>query len=392
LAVSFVLTDEQRELRELASTFAREELRPVAADADAAARFPPGLLARAAALGLVGAGIPAEYGGRGADPLATALVAEELAWGCAGLCGTITATMFAAAPILLAGTEAQRRRFLPWLAAPEGTLGAIALTERQAGSDLGGLRTVARRVGGGYELSGEKRYVTNGGIADVTIVFALAEAGLTAFVVERGDDGVRAGPADAKLGLRASHTGTLVLDAVGVAEDRRLGPEGSGLALALAFFAWSRPQVAAEAVGLARAAYEYAAAYACERHAFGAPIAARQGVSFKLADMAVAIEAARLLVWRACASDGDEPERRDVLAAAAKVLASETAMRTAADAVQILGAAGATDEHPVGKWLRDAKLFEIVEGTSEIQRQLIGAAVARSARASQAVLSAQSSG
>jgi acyl-CoA dehydrogenase len=370
--ISFELTDEQRELQRLAHEFAEQELRPIAAEFDEREAFPPDLLGEAARAGLTSYAIPAEYGGSGADAVTSALLAEELSWGCAGLASTLQATMFPVRPLLRFGTDAQRERYLPLLASEEGTLGAIAFTEAHAGSDLGAIRTEARREGDEYVLTGEKVYITNGGIADVTVVFAKLGAELTAFLLERGDPGVTAGRVERKVGLRASHTGSLVLDAARVPSDRCIGDEGEGLAIALDFFQASRPQVAAAAVGVARAAFEYAADYAREREAFGRPILARQGVGFKLADMAMLVEAARLLVWRAAAAL-DRNQDAGLHGSYAKAFAADAAMRITTDAVQVLGGAGIMRDHPVEKWMRDAKVFQIVEGTSEIQRQIVAA-------------------
>jgi alkylation response protein AidB-like acyl-CoA dehydrogenase len=370
VGISFALTGEQRELRALAHEFAERELRPVAAEWDEREDFPPDLLARAARAGLTSYAIPAEFGGGGVDAVTSALVAEELSWGCAGLAATIQATMFPVRPLLRFGTDEQRARYLPRLASEEGALGAIAFTEPHAGSDLASIRMAARRDGDDWVLSGEKVYVTNGGIADVTVVFARAEGGITAFLLERGDPGVAAGRKEAKLGLRASYTGSLVLDEARLPADRLLGEEGQGFLVAMDFFEVSRPQVAAAAVGVARAAFEHATEYARGREAFGRPIIRRQGVSFKLADMAMEIEAARLLAWRACAAL-DAGEDAGLLGSYAKAFAADTAMRAATDAVQILGGAGIMRDHPVEKWLRDAKVFQVVEGTSEIQRQVV---------------------
>jgi acyl-CoA dehydrogenase len=368
--IGFAPTDEQRELQALAHEFAERELRPVAAEWDDREDFPPDLLTKAARLGLTSYGIPAEHGGGGVDYVTAALIAEELAWGCAGLAATITATMFPVRPLLGFGTPEQQARYLPWLASEQGTLAAIAFTEAEAGSDVQSMRATARRDGGGYVLDGEKVYITNGGVAAVNVVFARLDGEITAFLVEGDDPGVRAGRTERKLGLRSSHTGSIVLDGARVPADRLLGPEGGGLPIALDFFMGSRPLVAASAVGVARAALEYATAYARERVAFGKPILARQGVSFKLADAAMEIEAARLLVWRACAAL-DAGEDAGLLGSYAKGYAADVAMRVATDAVQVLGGAGIMRDHPVEKWLRDAKVFQIVEGTSEIQRLIV---------------------
>jgi alkylation response protein AidB-like acyl-CoA dehydrogenase len=373
--IGFQPSDEQRELRRLAHEFAERELRPIAREWDEKEDFPPDLLAKAARAGLTSYAIPAEYGGGGVDAVTSALVAEELSWGCAGLAATIQATMFPVRPLLAAGTEEQRTRYLRRLASEDGVLAAIAFTEPHAGTDLASMRTTARREGEMYVLNGEKCYVTNGGIAELTVVFAKLDGRITAFVVERPDPGVAAGRKEAKLGLRASYTGSLVLDDARIPAERLLGDEGGGWELALDFFRASRPQVAAAAVGLARAAFEYAAAYAREREAFGRPLTARQGVSFKLADMGMEIEAARLLAWRACEAL-DRGDDAALLGSYAKAYAGDVAMRVTTDAVQVLGGAGVMRDHPVEKWMRDAKVFQIVEGTSEIQREIAARLIA----------------
>jgi alkylation response protein AidB-like acyl-CoA dehydrogenase len=370
VGISFTLTPEQRELQELARAFAVRELRPIAAEWDAKGAHPPGLLGRAAALGLTSYRVPREYGGAGVDAVTGAIVAEELSFGCAGLAAPISATMFPVRPLVRFGTEEQRRRYLPRLAAEAGCLAAIAFTEPHAGSDLNALRATARRDSAGWLLNGEKCYVTNGGIAELTVVFARTDAGLAAFLVEGDDPGVRAGRKEDTLGLRASHTGSLLLEDARIPGDRLLGDEGEGFAVAVDFFEHSRPQVAAAAVGLARAAFEYATGYAREREAFGKPLIEKQAVSFKLAEMAMEIEAARLLTWRACAAL-DAGEDALVLGSYAKAFAADAAMRATTEAVQVLGGAGVMRDHPVEKWLRDAKVFQIVEGTSEIQRHVI---------------------
>ena len=368
--IGFDLTPEQRELQALAHEFAERELRPIAREWDEREDCPPELLAKAAALGLTSHAIPVEYGGGGVSAVTSSLVAEELSWGCAGLAAPIGATMFPVRPLLRAGTEEQRQRWLPRLASEEGCLAAIAFTEPGAGSDVAGIQSTARREGEEYVLNGEKCYVTNGGIAELTIVFAKLDGAITAFLVEAGDPGVSAGRKEPKLGLRSSYTGSILFDDARISADRLLGDEGEGFAIAMDFFLHSRPQVAASAVGIARAAFEYATAYARERHAFGKPLLAKQGVSFKLADMAIGVEAARLLVWRAAAAL-DSGEDAGLLGSLAKAFAADTAMSVTTDAVQVLGGAGIMRDHPVEKWLRDAKVLQIVEGTSEIQRHVI---------------------
>jgi alkylation response protein AidB-like acyl-CoA dehydrogenase len=367
--IGFQPTEEQHELRRLAHDFAERELRPIAREWDEKEDFPPDLLAKAARAGLTSYAIPAEYGGGGVDAVTSALVAEELSWGCAGLASTLQATMFPVRPLLAAGTEEQKDRYLRRLASEDGALAAIGFTEPHAGTDLASMSASARRQGDVYVLNGEKCYLTNGGIAELTVVFAKVDGRITAFLVERNDPGVSAGRKEAKLGLRASYTGSLVLEDARIPADRLLGEEGQGWELALDFFRASRPQVAAAAVGVARAAFEHAAAYAREREAFGRPLIARQGVSFKLADMGMEIEAARLLVWRACEAV-DRGEETGLPGSYAKAYAADVAMRVTTEAVQVLGGAGVMRDHPVEKWMRDAKVFQIVEGTSEIQREI----------------------
>ena len=370
--ISFTPTEEQRGLQALAHEFAERELRPIAAECDKTDSFPPALLAKAANLGLTSYAIPREYGGGGVDAVTAALVAEELSWGCAGLAATIGATMFPVRPLVRFGTDDQRSLYLPRLASEEGCLAAIAFTEPHAGSDLQAIQASAVREGDEYVLSGEKCYITNGGIAEITIVFAKLDGAVTAFIVEHGDPGVVAGRKEQKLGLRASYTGSVVLDGARIPADRLLGDEGQGFLIAMDFFEASRPQVASSAVGIARAAFEYAADYARERKAFGKPLVVKQGVSFALADMAMEIEAARLLVWKACAAV-DAGEDAGLAGSYAKAFAADAAMRATTGAVQVLGGAGIMDDHPVEKWFRDAKVMQIVEGTSEIQRLVISA-------------------
>jgi len=368
--ISFELTEEQRELQALAHEFAERELRPIAAECDRTNTFPGELLSEAAALGLTSYAVPTEFGGGGVDAVTAALVAEELSWGCAGLAATIGATQFPVRPLLRYGTPEQQQRYLPRLASPSGCVAAIAFTEAHAGSDLQAIRATAERDGDSFVLSGEKCYITNGGIAELTLVFAKLDGAVTAFVLEEGDPGVATGRKEDKLGLRASYTGSIVLDGARIPADRMLGEEGQGFLIAMDFFEGSRPQVAASALGVARAAFEYATEYARERTAFGKPLISRQAVSFKLADMAMAIEAARLVTWRACAAI-DTSRDAGLLGSYAKALAADTAMSVTTDAVQTLGGAGVMNDHPVEKWFRDAKVMQIVEGTSEIQRLVV---------------------
>lgn len=367
----------------MAHEFAERELRPVALECDAAHAFPPDLLGKAAALGLNTMGIPAEYGGAGLDHVTQALIYEELAWGCAGLAATIMGTMLAAYPIILGGTDEQKRLWLTRLADPRGTCGGVGITEPGAGSDAASMKTRAWLEGDFYRLKGNKIFITNGGIGDVYVVFAtvdpaLGGKGICAFIVDGHAPGVAAGKKERKLGLCASHTGELVLDDVRVPVSDRLGSEGAGFGAVLRFFQASRPMVGAVSVGVARAAYEAALAYALEREQFGQPVFRNQGVSFMLADMAMQIEAARQLVLKAC-WHLDRGLDAGLWGSYAKCFASDVAMRVTTDAVQVLGGYGVMHEYHVEKWMRDAKVLQIVEGTNQIQRLIVNEYQARSA-------------
>ncbi len=396
MPVDFSLSDEQREIQALARDFARREIRPVAADYDAREEMPWPVLEKAAGIGLLSYGLPAEYGGGGvADGLVgitNFLVNEELAWGCAAIATEIASTSYAAGPILAFGSEEQKRRYLPRFCDPdEVRLGALCLTEPGAGSDIAAIATTARRADDGWVLDGRKQFITNGGIADVHVVFARVpeEDGTAAFIVEQGTPGLAMGRKEAKLGMRASHTAEVVLDGCRVPAENRLGarlqrgPVGkrseggelSGAAAALTLLQYSRMTFAAAAIGLARAAFEYARDYALERKTFGVPIAEHQLVAAKLAQMAIEIESARALLWRAgwLASAGRPLELAE--GSMAKCLSADVAVRCCEEAVQILGGHGYVRDHPVEKWYRDAKLYQIWEGTNEIQRLVIARAV-----------------
>ena len=375
--IDFQLTDEQEQMRQLAHRFAEREIRPLAAEYDESEETPWPVLQKAARVGLMSYQYPEEYGGSGVESILTAcLVAEELAWGCLGIGTAIIGAGLAAVPIMITGTEEQKARYIPWFCG-EGKpkLGAFALTEPDAGSDVASIRTTAVRDGDHYVLNGQKRFITHGGIADLYAVFATVDPsrgheGLTAFIVEADAPGLSAGKKEKKMGMRACHTGDVIMEDVRVPVENRLGEEGAGFYIAMKSFEHTRPVVAACAVGVARAAYEYAFQYAQERVQFGKPIMAKQAIRFMLADMATEIDAARLLTWRA-AWRADQGLPCNVQASMAKVFAADMAMRTTTDAVQILGGYGYMREYPVEKWMRDAKILQIVEGTSQIQKVVI---------------------
>jgi acyl-CoA dehydrogenase len=373
----FEITPEQEEIRRVCRDFAAKEIRPISLAVDEAdTEHPTEVWNRAAEIGLSSFMLPERLGGGGMTDCVTAcLVQEELSYGCAGIGNLITSNGFFAEPLLALGTEDQQRRWLEPLTGPRPPLTALATTEPDAGSDVASIRTTARRSDDGYLLSGQKSWISNGGVADFCVVFATVapgrgHRGVTAFVLERGDEGFTWGPPMRKMGQRAIVNTELFLDDVRVPADRRLGEEGEGFRGLMQTFDRSRVTLGASATGLARAALEYATTYARERVQFGKPIAEHQAVSFRLADMALRVDASRLLVWRA-ARLLDAGERATAEAAMAKLHASETAMWSTWAAVQTLGGWGYSREHPVEKWMRDAKLEEIEEGTSDIQRLVI---------------------
>ncbi len=375
--IGFQLSDEQKQIQQLAHRFAEREIRPVAAEYDKNDQVPWPVLQKASQVGLMSYQYPEEYGGGGIDSILTAcIVAEELAWGCLGIATAIVGAGLAAIPIDIAGSDEQKGRYLPMFCDPDQVkLGAFALTEPEAGSDAASIRTTAVRDGDHYVLNGQKRFITHGGIADLYSLFATVDpgkghTGITAFIIEADTPGLSAGKKEDKMGMRACHTGDVILEDVRVPVENRLGAEGEGFFIAMKSFEHTRPVVAACAVGVARAAYEYAFQYAQERTQFGKPIIAKQAIRFMLADMATEIDAARLLTWRA-AWRADRGLPCNIQASMAKSFAADAGMRITTNAVQILGGYGYMREYPVEKWMRDAKILQIVEGTSQIQKVII---------------------
>jgi acyl-CoA dehydrogenase len=388
----FSLTDEERMVQQLAHEFAVKEIRPRAAYYDEHEELPRDLILKANELGLA-AGI---FGG-GAPGLSGVIIAEELAWGCAGVALAIAASGLAAAAIAGIGTPEQQQKFLPMAIGTgnEVRLGAMGLTEPEAGSDVQAISTTAVRDGDDYVLNGTKRFITNGGIADVHVIFATEDkskgwGGLAAFVIEKGTPGLSEGTVWKKMGIRASHTADVILEDCRIPAANRLGPPpgggGGGAPTvpgalgALKMLERTRPSIGAFALGIARAALEYATDYAKERKQFGKPLIAHEGVAFKLADMAMAYDSARLLVHRAAwmAATGTPLLRAE--GSMAKCYASDVAMKVSLEAVQICGGYGYMREFPVEKWVRDAKIFQIFEGTNEIQRIVISRALAAAPR------------
>jgi len=379
--MDFDLPDELLELRRAVRDFAQREIAPVAAELDRHPRFPWPTLRKMGEMGLLGILTPEAYGGLGLGHLAYAVLLEEVAAADAAHATIASVTNGMPQALLVAhGTEAQRRRWLPRLATGEW-IGAFALTEAHAGSDAAALRSRAERVDGGYRLNGGKAWITSGGEAQLYVVLAKTDPdagarGITAFVVEKGAPGLAFGAPERKLGQHAAIATTLRFDDLFVPEDQRLGAEGHGFVMAMGALDGGRVGIAAQALGIARAAFTAAARYAGEREAFGQAIREFQGVSFKLADMATRIEAARLLTQRAAwLLDGGARATKEV--SMAKLAASEAAVFTCDAAVQVFGGYGYSAEYPVERYLRDARVTTIYEGTSEIQRVVIARQVQR---------------
>src|SRR5579884_316966 len=384
MALDFTLTREQEEIRELAHEFAEKEMRPVADHYDETEETPWDVMRKAHELGLDPATtFPEEYGGQGIDLMTSLILQEELAWGDAGIAVSINATGLAGAGIIAMGTEEQKQKYVRMLTDPkELRIAAMGLTEPNSGSDSLALETTATKVEGGYVLNGTKQFCTNGGIADIQVAFAttdksLGPAGIAGFVIEKGTPGMRQGRKERKLGVRASHTAQVIFEDCFVPEEARLGYDkdgnatGPGAVGAMLMLEATRPLVAAGAIGIARAAFEFARDYSLERVQFGKPIAKHEAIAFKLADMATEIDAARLLTWRAgwMAMNGIPYAHGE--GSMAKLFSGDMAMRVTTDAVQVLGGYGYIKEYPVERWMRDAKIYQIWEGTAEIQRLVI---------------------
>jgi len=375
------LTDEQRMIQETARAFARKEILPVAAELDESGRYPEELVRRMAELGLMGISIPEEYGGAGMDTVSYAIAMEEISRACAST-GVIMSVnnSLVCDPLLKFGTEEIRREFLVPLASGR-KLGCFGLTEPGAGSDAGSQKTTAVRDGEVYVLNGTKNFITNAPHADTIVVFTMTDKskthrGITAFVVDLKAQGISLGKPEKKMGIKASPTSSVIFEDVRVPAKNRLGEEGDGFKVAMTTLDGGRIGIAAQAIGIARAAMEDALDYARERKQFGQPICDFQAIQWMLADMATEIDAARLLTWRA-AWMKDRKMRHSKESSMAKLYASEAAMRAAAKGIQIHGGYGYIREYPAERHFRDAKITEIYEGTSEIQRLVISAALLR---------------
>ena len=372
--VDFKLTTEQQQLRDLAHSFAEKEMRPVTAHHDASGEFPKEVLNKAWSLGLMNVHVPESCGGMELGSLDGCIIGEELMWGCTGIGTAIEANSLAEAPLVVAGTDAQKKKYLGRMM-DEFLFASYAVTEPNAGSDVASVRTTAVKKGDKYILNGEKMWITNAGYANWFFVLAKTDpdaghAGMSGFIVDGDSPGLSLGRKEWNMGQRASDTRAVRFENVEVPAENLLGAEGAGFKIAMKAFDKTRPAVAAGAVGLARAAFEHAVEYAKERQTMGRPIAKHQAVSFMIADMAKDIEAARLLVWHS-AWTKDQGMKNTKLAAIAKCFGADMAHRVASDAVQVFGGNGFNTEYPVEKLLRDSKIFQIYEGTSQIQRLII---------------------
>ncbi|MCP4215916.1 MAG: acyl-CoA dehydrogenase [bacterium] len=372
--MDFSLSEEQLELKELTHQFAENEMRPVAAEYDEKNEFPFEVMKKAFEIGFLTSGIPIEYGGTGFSNLDNAVVCEELGWGCSGMYTSMMANTLATTPIVMFGTDEQKKEFLEPLT-KEMSFACFGLTEREAGSDNGMIKTTAVKDGDHYIINGSKTFITNGGISKVGTIFASTDTnrgarGLSAFIVPMDLPGVTLGKHEHKMGHRASNTTELYFDDVKIPAANLLKREGFGFIIAMKTLDCARPAVGAGAVGLARAAYEEALKYAQNRVQFGKPIASFQHNAFKLADMITEIDSSRLQVYRS-AWMLDNGMKASKESAMAKIVATDAAMKITTDAVQIMGGYGYMKEYPVEKMMRDAKLFQIYEGTNEIQRHVI---------------------
>jgi alkylation response protein AidB-like acyl-CoA dehydrogenase len=371
----YYLTEEQRQVRELAREIARAEIAPLAAQVDETEEYPSEQVKLLGRQGLLGIHIPEAFGGTGLGTLAFCLVAEEIAWACAATSTIFLVQNLGGVPIVLAGTDDQKARYLPRLASGEITA-AFSLSESGSGSDAAALRTVAVRKGDRYILNGSKMWVTNGSHASVITLFATVDRakqakGVTAFLVEPTFKGLTVGKHEKKLGIRGSPTVALHLADCEVPIENRLGEEGEGFAIALRTLEASRPTIGAQAVGIAQAALDAAVGYARERKQFDQPIGAFQGIQFMLADMAMRVHASRLMVHHVAGLIDRGVLSTALESSMAKCYAADTAMQVATDAVQIFGGYGYTREYPVERFMRDAKITQIYEGTNQIQRVVI---------------------
>ncbi|KWU63320.1 acyl-CoA dehydrogenase [Priestia sp. YIM B13446] len=375
----FKLSEEHEMIRKMVRDFAKNEVAPTAAQRDEEERFDRGIFTQMADLGLTGIPWPEQYGGIGSDYLAYCIAVEELSRVCASTGVTLSAhTSLAGWPIYTFGTEEQKQKYLKPMATGE-KIGAYGLTEPSAGSDAGGMRTLAVKDGENYILNGSKIFITNGGEADIYVVFARIdpnEKRTSAFIIEKDMPGFSVGKKEKKLGIRSSPTTEIIFEDCRVPKENLLGNEGEGFKVAMMTLDGGRNGIAAQAVGIAQGALDAAVAYAKERQQFGKPIISQQGIAFKLADMATSIEAARLLTYQAAWLESQGlPYGKE--SAMSKLYAGDTAMKVTTEAVQVFGGYGYTKDYPVERFMRDAKITQIYEGTQEIQRLVISRYLAK---------------
>lgn len=379
--MNFTLSEEQEMLRKMVRDFAKNEVEPTAAERDEEERFDREIFDKMAELGLTGIPWPEEYGGIGSDFVSYVIAVEELSRVCASTGVTLSAHISLASwPIFKFGTEEQKKKYLTQLASGE-KLGAYALSEPGAGSDVSSMRTQAKLEGDHYVLNGSKVWITNGGVADIYVVFAKTNPeegnrGISAFIVEKDTPGFSTGKKEKKLGIRSSPTTELIFEDCKIPKENLLGEEGKGFKVAMMTLDGGRNGIAAQAVGIAQGALDEAVGYAKEREQFGKPIASLQGISFKLADMATEIEASRLLTYQAAYLESEGMPYAKA-SAMAKLFAGDTAMKVTTEAVQVHGGYGYTKDYPVERYMRDAKITQIYEGTQEIQRLVIGRMVTK---------------
>ncbi|MDO5679963.1 MAG: acyl-CoA dehydrogenase family protein [Pelistega sp.] len=371
--MQFELTQEQKQIKSLALEFANKEIKPIASKADQEAQFPRSIYDRAFSLGLLNSSLPQEYGGAGLGCMELVLITEALCYGCLGIGAALCINTLAAEPILIAGTHEQKEKYLTRLTS--GAMASFALTEPSAGSDVASIKTKAKKVSGGYKLTGSKVWISNANMADFLVIFAKTDPhaghkGLSAFIVHADSEGLSVGSPMSKLGQRAAPTCEVFLDDVFVPDCQLLGEEGSGFSIAMKVFDHSRPMVAAFGVGLIQRCFEESLYYASQRESMGKSLMSYQAISHKLADMRMRLETARLLTYQS-AWRLDNGLNNTIEASMAKVNAADSAMWAATEAIQVFGGMGYSTEYPVEKLFRDAKVLQIYEGTSEIQRNII---------------------
>ncbi len=373
--MDYLLTEEQKMIKDLARKIAQEKIKPVAAEYDEKEEFPWPIVKILAESDLFGIFIPEQYGGTGGGTLDLAIATEELSWGCGGIALSYAATGLGAFPIILFGSDQQKKKYLPEIAKGK-QLAAFALTEAEAGSDAGSIRTTAKKDGDHYILNGTKQWITNAGEAEIYTVIAMTDKskgprGASAFIVEKGTPGMEFGKKEKKLGIRSSATNEVIFTDCKVHKDNLISREGMGFIVAMKTFDYSRPGVAAQSVGIAQRALDEATSYAHQRYQFGQPISSFQGIQFMLADMATQIEAARALIYSAARMIDSGAKNIAKVSAMCKMYASDVCMKVTTDSVQIFGGYGYMREYPVEKLMRDAKITQIYEGTNQIQRSII---------------------